>query len=88
VNGLTLILKNIGQCDLECNMTLPIKTIMSPLKVSTYIITSITHCTIRMAVTQLVMFVLTFITLFIYIFITADHSLTLYYMILSNIENS
>ena len=35
------MLENIGQCDVK-QMTLPIKTIMSVLKVSTYNITSIT----------------------------------------------
>jgi len=39
INELTLILKIIGQCDVKHIMTLPIKTITSVLKVSTYIIT-------------------------------------------------
>ena len=42
VNGLTLILKIIGQCDVKHIMTLVIKTIASVLKVRSYIIISIT----------------------------------------------
>jgi hypothetical protein len=41
INGLTLILKVIGQCDVEAIMTLPIKTITSVLKDATNITTSI-----------------------------------------------
>jgi len=36
-----LILKSVAQCDVKHIMTLPIKIVMSNLKVLTYIITSI-----------------------------------------------
>ena len=41
INKLTVILKNIGKCDVKHIMTLPIKRITSVLKVLTYIITNI-----------------------------------------------
>ena len=46
---LTLILTIICQCDVKYIMMLLIKTIMSVLKVSTYIITSTTARPIRLA---------------------------------------
>jgi len=45
-----MILKIISQCDVKHIITLLIKTITSALNVSTYIITSVTACPIRLAV--------------------------------------
>ena len=42
INKLTLMLENISQYDVTLRRSIPIKTIKSVLKVSTYIITSIT----------------------------------------------
>jgi hypothetical protein len=43
ITGLTRMLTIIAQCDVKCNVTLPIKTITLVLKVSTYIITIVYH---------------------------------------------
>jgi hypothetical protein len=53
-----LILKIIGQCDIKHILTLLIKTIMSVLKISTYIITSV----VRLAAILAIMSVSTFKT--------------------------
>jgi ABC-type polysaccharide/polyol phosphate transport system ATPase subunit len=62
MNELTLILKIISQCDIKCILTFPIKTIATVLKVSTYIITSITACPIGLAARLAIMSVSTSIT--------------------------
>ena len=49
VQELTVILKNTGQFDVKYILTSPIKTITAVLKISTYIITSITAHTVRLA---------------------------------------
>ena len=49
INEPALMLKNIGQCDLKHITTLPIKRKTAVLKVSSFIITSITACPIRLA---------------------------------------
>ena len=61
INELTLILKNISQCEVK-RMTLPIKTVTSALKVKTYILTSIPASPIRFAAILEIMSVSTFIT--------------------------
>ena len=57
---LTLILKIIGQCDVKHILTSQIKTIMPILKISTYIITSITARPVRLASILAIMSVSTF----------------------------
>jgi hypothetical protein len=59
---LTLILKIIGQCDVKHILTSQIKTIMPILKISTYIITSITGRPVRLSSILAIMFVSTFKT--------------------------
>ena len=66
INKLTVILKMISQSDIKCIMTLSMNTIASVLKVSTYIITSITARPIRLAVILAVMSVSTIIIVVIY----------------------
>ena len=66
IKELSLIPKNISQCDIKHFMTLPIKTITSVQKVTTYIITSIAAHLIGLAV---IMSVSTFkTTVILYIF--------------------
>jgi len=62
INGMTMILKIIGQCDVKHIMTLLIKTITSVLKVSTHIITSLLACPVRLAAILAIMSVSTFKT--------------------------
>jgi hypothetical protein len=59
INGLTLILKNIGQCDVTLWRWILIKTITSMLNFSTYIMTSITAHPIRLTVVLVIMSVST-----------------------------
>ena len=66
INKLTVILKMISQSDIKCIMTLSMNTIASVLKVSTYIITSITARPIRLAVILAVMSVSAIIIVVIY----------------------
>jgi len=54
------MLKIIGQYDVKHIMTLPIKTVMLVLNVSTCIFTSITACPISFAVILVIMCVSTF----------------------------
>ena len=61
INELTLILKVIGQCDVEAIMALPIKTITSVLEDSTNIATSIILLPVGLAVILVIMSVSTFI---------------------------
>ena len=69
VQELTLMLKIICfQCDVKHILTSPKKTMKSVLKILTYIITSITVRSIRLAVMLTIMFVSTLITAdFLYI---------------------
>jgi hypothetical protein len=53
---MTLILKIIGQCDVKHILTSQIKTIMPILKISTYIITSITGRPVRLSSILAIMF--------------------------------
>jgi hypothetical protein len=62
VQELTLILKIIGQCDIKHTLTSPIKSITPVMKISTYIITSITARPVRLAVILVIMSVSTFKT--------------------------
>ena len=62
VQELTLILKIIGQCDFKHTLTSPIKSIMPVMKISTYIITSITARPVRLAAILVIMSVSTFKT--------------------------
>jgi len=66
INKLTVILKNIGKCDVKHIMTLPIKRITSVLKVLTYIITNIKAHPIRLSVIIVIMSVSTFKLLLFY----------------------
>jgi hypothetical protein len=70
VQELTRIMKIIGQCDIKHVLTSLIKTTTPVLKISTYIITSITACPVELAVILAIMSVSTFKTaviLYIYI---------------------
>ena len=60
--GLTLILKIIGQLDIEHILMSPIKKMMPVLKISTYIITGITAHSVGLAAILAIMSVLTFKT--------------------------
>ena len=62
VQELTLILKIVGQCDIKHTLTSPIKSITPVMKISTYIITSITARPVRLAVILVIMSVSTFKT--------------------------
>jgi hypothetical protein len=59
VQELTLILKIISQCDIKHILMSLIKTIMSDLKILTYIITSFTACPVRLAAILAIMSVST-----------------------------
>jgi len=48
INGITLLLNMINQCDIKHSLMLPIKTITLVLKVLTYIITCITTGSIKL----------------------------------------
>jgi len=64
-----LKLKIIGQCDVKHIIMSPIKTITLVLKVSTYIITSITAHPIRLAEILVTMYVSTFKTAVIILYL-------------------
>jgi hypothetical protein len=71
INERIMILTIIGQCDIRhiITLTLPIKDITSVLKVSTYIITSISNCPISLDAILVIMSLLTLKTAFIlYVF--------------------
>ena len=55
INVLTLILNNVGQCDVKSWPLMPIKTITSVLKVSTCMITNLTARPIRLAEILMIM---------------------------------
>ena len=83
---LRLILKIIGQCDVIHIMTSLKKTIKSVVKISTYIITSITARNIGLPAILVIISVSTFITavtLYIYISFTLRISVSIFYYKLS-----